>query len=326
VKISCDVARDLLPLYHDAVCSSGSKQLLEEHLADCDSCKSMLAKIRDNTIDNRIKHECGDVVGHHTKAVKRKSFTTGVSIAGILTIPILVCLIVNLAVGRALDWFFIVLTSLMTLASVTVVPLVCEKKRGLWTLGSFIGSLIALLMTCAIYTGGDWFFVAAISILFGVCILFAPYVLSQLPLSGIASRHKGFIAMALDTVLLFAVIVASGLYVGADVFADWHLGLLSAIVALALPWGLFLIIRYVKTNALLRAGLSTISSGLFMSYGLGLMDWILEGTVPYRFSGANLFVWNDATINPNIFLLALLSSLVVGGILSLVGLLRNKKE
>ncbi len=41
-KISCDVARDLLPLYCDDVCSRDSRQLLEDHLKDCQKCRSLL--------------------------------------------------------------------------------------------------------------------------------------------------------------------------------------------------------------------------------------------------------------------------------------------
>lgn len=42
MNISCDVIRDLLPLYHDGVCSAASKCLVEEHLAHCESCRSEL--------------------------------------------------------------------------------------------------------------------------------------------------------------------------------------------------------------------------------------------------------------------------------------------
>ena len=34
-RISCEVARDLLPLYCDDVCSQESRILIEEHLKNC---------------------------------------------------------------------------------------------------------------------------------------------------------------------------------------------------------------------------------------------------------------------------------------------------
>ncbi|WP_188890272.1 zf-HC2 domain-containing protein [Paenibacillus radicis (ex Gao et al. 2016)] len=42
----CEVIKDLLPLYIDQVCSESSKQLVEEHLAKCDSCKAEYTKMQ----------------------------------------------------------------------------------------------------------------------------------------------------------------------------------------------------------------------------------------------------------------------------------------
>lgn len=41
-KISCDVIRDLLPLYKDRVCSEKSMDLVEEHLPECEDCRRYL--------------------------------------------------------------------------------------------------------------------------------------------------------------------------------------------------------------------------------------------------------------------------------------------
>lgn len=40
--LSCDIVRDLLPLYVDNVCSEASKKEIEEHIKICDSCKAEL--------------------------------------------------------------------------------------------------------------------------------------------------------------------------------------------------------------------------------------------------------------------------------------------
>ncbi len=39
MKTKCGVIEDLLPLYIDGVCSEGSKNLVEEHLSECHTCK-----------------------------------------------------------------------------------------------------------------------------------------------------------------------------------------------------------------------------------------------------------------------------------------------
>ncbi len=41
-KISCDIIKDLLPLYKDDVCSEKSKDLIEEHLPECEDCREYL--------------------------------------------------------------------------------------------------------------------------------------------------------------------------------------------------------------------------------------------------------------------------------------------
>lgn len=42
MKVSCEIIKDLLPLYHDGVCSNDSRAMIEEHLVECDSCKAEL--------------------------------------------------------------------------------------------------------------------------------------------------------------------------------------------------------------------------------------------------------------------------------------------
>ena len=45
MSINCKIVQDLLPLYHDGVCSEESRKLVEEHLSQCENCKRMLAEM-----------------------------------------------------------------------------------------------------------------------------------------------------------------------------------------------------------------------------------------------------------------------------------------
>lgn len=40
MKYPCSLIQDLLPLYHDGVCSEESRNIIENHLAECSSCKN----------------------------------------------------------------------------------------------------------------------------------------------------------------------------------------------------------------------------------------------------------------------------------------------
>lgn len=39
MKYPCSLIQDLLPLYHDGVCSEESSKIIENHLSECSSCK-----------------------------------------------------------------------------------------------------------------------------------------------------------------------------------------------------------------------------------------------------------------------------------------------
>lgn len=54
MKISCDIIKDLLPLYHDSVCSPESRHTVEEHLNYCNDCREELAAMdKDMSITNK---------------------------------------------------------------------------------------------------------------------------------------------------------------------------------------------------------------------------------------------------------------------------------
>lgn len=46
MKLSCEVIKDLLPLYEDEVCSEESRVLVEEHLAECAECRALQEKFK----------------------------------------------------------------------------------------------------------------------------------------------------------------------------------------------------------------------------------------------------------------------------------------
>lgn len=49
MKLPCNVIEDLLPLYHDSVCSRESRVLVEEHIEECKTCRAMLNALSEKT-------------------------------------------------------------------------------------------------------------------------------------------------------------------------------------------------------------------------------------------------------------------------------------
>lgn len=48
-------------LYYDKACSEQSKKIVEEHLEECASCRSLMKKLQDNTYENCLHDEKEDI-------------------------------------------------------------------------------------------------------------------------------------------------------------------------------------------------------------------------------------------------------------------------
>ena len=330
MKYSCEMIQDLLPLYHDEACSEASKKTVEEHLTECIECNVIAKRMKDYTYENTLHEERNQVVERHTKKVMRKSVIVGISVASVLMIPILVTFIVNLATGRTLDWFFIVLFSLLTVASITVVPLVMPEKKFLWSIGTFTATLLLLLLTINIFTGGGWFFIAAVSVIFGLSVIFLPIAIYQVPLKGFFTNHKGLLVMLMNTVLLYLLIITIGLYTGSAGY--WRPALMITSGMIVFPWLIFGIIRYLeairhlKVNGFIKAGLCILVAGTISTLANSYISFILGREWILGIGHANLSDWSSSTlINANIDLIILLSAVMLGGIFLVIGWIRRKK-
>jgi len=163
MNIPCGVINDLLPLYHDGICDESSKNLVENHLAECTKCRASLGDMKDNRVEEHIMSERKNVLDNHISKIK-KSLVQGLSIAIIMTL--VPTFVVNLVTSKTLDWFYFVLSGALLFGSITIVPLVFEKHRGTLTLISSVASLLLLLFKIDSFIGGySWFKIAAIPIL-----------------------------------------------------------------------------------------------------------------------------------------------------------------
>lgn len=82
MKISCEIIKDLLPLYHDDVCSKESRTLVEEHLSECTICQEELSKIsKDITYPKVQTDETKSIqrIANVWKKDKMRAFIKGVA-------------------------------------------------------------------------------------------------------------------------------------------------------------------------------------------------------------------------------------------------------
>lgn len=200
MKKECEIVRDLLPLYVDDACSEASREIIDEHLKDCAGCAEYLEAIRASEAEGELKDEMAQVIRHQARRFKRRSAAAGSVVSSLFMVPIALCLIVTS--GLTLSWVWVVAAGMLVAASVILVPIMAKESKLFWTLCAFTASLVILLAVCALYTRGDWFFVAASASLFGLSVVFLPFAIRAKPLRPwVEGRNKAALVLAVDGIL-----------------------------------------------------------------------------------------------------------------------------
>lgn len=91
MKLSCEVIRDLLPLYAEGLASADSVKLVDEHLCGCDECTNELATLK------KPPQVPAELDTHALNMVKKSIVQRR-----ILAVTMAVCVVVTLALGGAL--------------------------------------------------------------------------------------------------------------------------------------------------------------------------------------------------------------------------------
>lgn len=102
MKYSCDLIRDLLPLYCDEVCSRDSAEAVQEHIDTCENCRNIYMEMKRGALQetpleaslNSAEYEKQQVVSMRQvkKKIKKKNTlfgTVGIIIGILLTVTII---------------------------------------------------------------------------------------------------------------------------------------------------------------------------------------------------------------------------------------------
>ncbi len=221
---------------------------------------------------------------------------------------IIPCFIIFILKEHNTSKFCILLTSLMLSASLLNVPTFTAKNRGILTLASSYVSLTLLLLSGNVYSGGDWFFMAFLSVTLGLFIVFLPFIIRCDFISRFVGNNKSLICMASDTVMILAVVAYGTLKYG--VWESFVTGIVAAACVLVLVWAVFAVIRYAKINIFfkLSAVLAIIGAWLLSAEKLALK--FLPSNVDF-----SITISDDVST-------AAISAVIIGaaGILAAVGL------
>lgn len=319
---SCEIVRDLLPLYYDRACSNASRELVREHLDSCPACADIYRQLQNDAPAEQLSFETDETFLRQAKKNRRRGARAGMVLSCIFSVPILVCLIVNLATGHALDWFFLVLASLLLVASVTVVPLTVTKYRLAWTLSAFAAGLVLLFGTCCLYTGGNWFFVASLSSLFGLAVVFLPILGHSAPLRGRHPFAKALVILLIDTLLFAGMLLSIGLLTRSAEFARLAPAISLPFVLYA--WGFVILLSLPRVNRPARAGLWCLFSGLWLFFADTVFGGLTGVSYPLpRFSPLR---WDAVSAEENILWLGLIAGLLLGVCFLIAGIYAARKE
>lgn len=231
---------------------------------------------------------------------------------------IVTCFICNLAISGTLSWFFLVVTGCLLGFTLTSLPIMLKKHKCLITLGTSYVSLFLLLMTCCLYTDGDWFFITFIPITFGVVVIFLPFLLRAIRLPLGLSNHKTLICFIVDTILLPLMLMV----VIKDYPTDKWLEIVG--VSIILPWLLMIVIRYLKLNNFFKTAICLFISGIYSLFINGLIDMILFDK-NFEMINWSFKYWNESTISGNVIVIIISTLFLLGVIFTIGGITLNIK-
>lgn len=243
------------------------------------------------TLAQELNYEKERIMTNHRKMESKKATKIGIISAGILLVPVIICLICNIATGQGLDCFLIVLLSLMVVASVTVVPLIVAGNKIMCSIISLIELITAVLGTSCVYSNGNWFGIAVVPSVAGMLVCAMPYIINNIKLPEVIKNQKAFITIFVDTVALYSIIVTIGIYLG-DV-KYWKSSLISTTYSVILPWIILVISRYMTLNRMLKGALISAVSTVMHAFVNDIIYFSIgefQGTVLTKADFSN---WNE---------------------------------
>ncbi len=86
MRIDCDVIRDLLPLYAEDMVSNKSRELILEHLSECENCKQLLSQMKEPEL--QINHSI-DPIKKFKRDFHRHTITVS-AISVFITVAIII--------------------------------------------------------------------------------------------------------------------------------------------------------------------------------------------------------------------------------------------
>ena len=248
-------------------------------------------------------------------------------------ITIITCFICDLAINKTLSWFWIVLSALMLAFTFTNLPKLLKKyKLILLPLSNFL-SLCILLAVCCVYTKGNWFWIATLSVLLGYVIIFVPIYISKYKIFSKVNRFGDFVSLFVNFIILNILLIVIDFYCITNNYLSSHWFLSIAfpiVVGIYLILNLFLSVRFLKVNRFIKTSIVLFMINIL--YVISMFIRADNASVKYELNSLNIFKSNfskwtsEIYLERNIHCIIFLSILSLAIIFLIVGLIRNFKK
>ena len=178
------------------------------------------------------------------------------------------CFICDLSINKGLTWFWIVLSSLILAFTFTNLPKYIKKHKLIFVPLSMYLALTLLLGVCCLYTGGNWFLIPTLSVLFGLIIIFMPIYLNKYKIFDKVRKYADFVSVGIDFVVLNILLIVIDLYSVSNAYANSHwflkIGFPITLVCY-LFLNILMAVRFLKVNKLLKTSIIlTLINSLYL--------------------------------------------------------------
>ena len=281
------------------------------------------------SVDNKAREE-------KNQAKKWRAFSLSWSLFfyigyGVALIP---CFICNLAINKTLSWFWIVISAFILAFTFTNLPKFIKKyKLILIPLSQYL-ALVLILGVCCIYTGGNWFWVASLSILLGLTIIFAPIFTTKYEVFSKIKKYNDFISVAVDFLMLNILLIVINSYTLTNRYANgwWYFKIaLPIVLCVYLALNIIMSVRFLKTNRFLKTSIVLLLSNVFL-YLPPLFLKVKNLEIQREIDDINIFKANlsswkaDVALANNIHLIICLTLLFLALVFLTVGLIFHRRR
>lgn len=322
MKLNCEIIKDLLPLYNDNVCSEESKAAVEEHLKECEPCRTELSKIKDSIAVNVLRREDDSlIIGKYKRILLKKLLFLAICA---VFLPFLNAFFSALTGCYQYFFFF---ASLIAFVSFVYIPAAVQHKRSFWITVSSLANPVLMITFSFIFDVMDVRFTLIpiwIYCLFSLVLFLINR--KRPPLKPTEYRSTGLKIMLIETVFICFNVYINALSHMMNTYEGvlrWG-GLLTAYFLLFI-WLAFAVFRLCKGDVFIKIGMYTVIIGFFISTWDTFNDYIYSNRINEAFWKADFFHPSPLNSSSNTYLAILIISLLTAGVFIGIGVVRGRK-